>query len=195
MNREPENTTATADFERQALPHLDAVARFARWLAKDETTAEDLVQDTYLRALRGWSSFRAETDCKAWLITICRNAHYSQVRRGARVEAVDAPELEALAAAATYQSAVALGLDGVFNRFDLADAVGRELRELPESFREVVVLIDLQEVAYEQAANTLGIPIGTVRSRLFRGRRLLQERLLEHARDAGYAVDPAGNSD
>lgn len=179
---------AQAEFQALAISHIDSVARFARWLTKDDVEAEDLVQDTYLRALRAWQSFRAESDCKAWLITICRNTHYSHLRREGRVEAVDAPELEALAAVNTHERAQAGGLDGVFDQFDLTDAVRRELRELPESFREAVVLVDLQDMAYDEAAKVLQVPIGTVRSRLFRGRRLLQEGLLVHARDAGYAA-------
>lgn len=180
-----------AGFQVLALTHLEEVARFARWLTKDEADAEDLVQETYLKALRAWDSFQTGSDCKAWLITICRNTHYSLRRREGRVEAVEAPELEALAAVDVFRSAQAGGLDRAFTQFDLSDAVRRELRALPECFREAVVLVDIQDLAYDEAARILDVPVGTVRSRLYRGRRLLQERLLDHARDAGYASGSA----
>jgi len=191
MSEERVETRDQAEFQGLALSYLDDVARFARWLTKDGADADDLVQDTYLKALRAWQSFHAGSDCKAWLITICRNTHYSHVRREGRVETVEAPELEALSAVAVFQSAQAGGLDGAFGQFDLRDAVRRELRELPESFREAVVLVDIQDLSYDEAARILDIPVGTVRSRLYRGRRLLQERLLVHARDAGFSPDSA----
>lgn len=94
-------------------------------------------------------------------------------------------DLEALAAAALHASAKESGLGDVFDRFDLRDAIRREIEKLPLPTREVVVLVDIEGWSYEDTARALDIPIGTVRSRLFRGRRVLQERLLTHARDAG----------
>jgi RNA polymerase sigma-70 factor (ECF subfamily) len=197
MSEAREETRDEIEFQRLALSYLDDVARFARWLTKDETEAEDLVQDTYLKALRAWKSFHADSasDCKAWLITICRNTHYSHRRREGRVETVEAPELEALAAVGVFHAAQAGGLDGAFGQFDLRDAVHRELRDLPLSFREAVVLVDIQDLSYHEAARILDIPVGTVRSRLFRGRRLLQERLLVHARDAGFSPGSARDAE
>lgn len=175
-----------ATFERITLPHLDDLARFAAWVAGDPDLAADLVQETYLKALRSWHQFTPGSDVRAWLMTICRNTHRSGQRRAWRNEAVDAPELEALASAEVFRSAVAAGLDATFGSFDLKDAVQRELRALPGSFREAVALVDLEGFSYEEAARVMAVPVGTVRSRLFRGRRLLQERLLIHARDAGF---------
>ncbi len=175
-----------ADFERVALPYLDDVARVAGWLTNDEAEAADLVQDTYLNALRGWRSFRLGTDCRAWLLTICRNHFRSLRRRPDRVNHLDTPELETLASVEVFRTAVSTGMDAAFGKFDLRDAVQRELRALPEPFREAVALVDLEDLPYEEAAGILGVPVGTVRSRLYRGRRLLQERLLVHARDAGF---------
>jgi len=176
-----------ADFTREALAHLDAVAGFARSLAGSGANADDLVQETYLRAFRNWSSFQPGTSCRAWLFTICRNAHYTTHQREGRVEAVSDPDLEALAAAALHASAREAGLSDVFDRFDVLDAVRREVDALPLHTREVVALVDMEDWSYEDTARALNIPIGTVRSRLFRGRRVLQERLLAYARDAGLA--------
>lgn len=193
MSEPSEESGNLAEFQRLALPHLEEVARFARWLAKEDAEAADLVQDTYLKALRAWPSFQIGSDCKGWLITICRNTFFSLRRRDGRVETVEAPELEALASVEVFQSALAAGLDGAFGQFDLRDAVRRELRGLPESYREVVVLVDLEDHSYDEAARIMDLPVGTVRSRLYRGRRLLQERLLIYARDAGYSVGPPRN--
>jgi DNA-directed RNA polymerase specialized sigma24 family protein len=95
------------------------------------------------------------------------------------------PELEALAAAAVHDSALQGGYGDLFTRFDLTDAIDRAIDALPDAFREVVLLVDVNDQSYETAAATLDTPIGTVRSRLFRARRLLQEALISHAHDAG----------
>ncbi len=174
-------------FRDDALPHLDAIARYALSLTRDESDADDLTQETLLRAFRAWSQFVPGTECRAWLFTICRNTYLRSSARGQRVAACDDPELEALGAAAVHASAQQDGLDDVFARADMLAAVRSAVDELPEAFRDVVVLVDLQEQSYYEAARVLNVPIGTVRSRLFRGRRLLQERLIEHARDVGLA--------
>jgi RNA polymerase sigma-70 factor (ECF subfamily) len=174
-------------FRDDALPHLDAVARYALSLTRDESDADDLTQETVLRAFRAWSQFVPGTECRAWLFTICRNAYLRSSARERRVAACDDPELEALGAAAVHVSAQEEGLDDIFARAEMFAAVRNAVDELPEPFRDVVVLVDLQEQSYYEAARVLNVPIGTVRSRLFRGRRLLQERLIEHARDVGLA--------
>ncbi|MBK7595304.1 MAG: sigma-70 family RNA polymerase sigma factor [Gemmatimonadetes bacterium] len=171
-------------FEEVAIPWLDDVFRYSRYLAKDPTDAEDLVQETFLRALRGWHTFAAGTDCRRWLFTICRNSFIQRVQ-SKRPVAYDTPELEALAAAAVADGVVSSGMGHVFGQVDLADAIQEALLELSEDFREAVVLVDLKGMSYQDAAQILDVPVGTVRSRLFRGRRLLQERLLAHAEDAG----------
>jgi len=107
-------------------------------------------------------------------------------RRDERQIACDDPELEALAAAAVHASVQQGGYADLFTRFDLSEAIDRAIAELPDAFRDVVLLIDVNDQSYETAAAALGVPIGTVRSRLFRARRLLQETLINHARDAGF---------
>ena len=186
MDEERPPIAGQPDFAEIALPWLDDVARFAHHLTRDPADADDLVQETYLRALRGWHTFTQGTDCRRWLFTICRNA-FIQALRSQKPVAYDAPELEALAAAAVHAGAVESGLGDLFSRIDLREAIDRGLGELPDSFREAVILVDLEGLAYDEAAVVLGIPVGTVRSRLFRGRRLLQQRLLSHAQDAGLA--------
>jgi RNA polymerase sigma-70 factor (ECF subfamily) len=182
-----------ARFEREALPCMDDVYRFARWLSHDEADADDLVQETYLRAYRSWHTFEAGTDCRRWLFAICRNVYLrSRERESRRVDvAGDEAQLETIATVREHAELLASGSDDILSRIDLRPAIRRALAALPETFRTAVVLVDLHGQSYDEAAMTLGVPIGTVRSRLFRGRRLLQHSLITYARDAGYAApDP-----
>lgn len=178
------------DFERLTLPFLGDLSRFARSLTRDASRADDLVQETYLLALRGWHTFRTDADPKRWLFTICHHAFLRSARRDAiYVEAPDDdPELESLATAQAHGAAQRAGVVDVLERMDLGPAIERALASLPAHFRGCVVLVDVEGQSYEEAAAVLGIPVGTVRSRLFRARRLLQDLLLEFARDAGFRV-------
>jgi RNA polymerase sigma-70 factor (ECF subfamily) len=182
-----------AAFERDVLACLPDVARFARALTRDEADAEDLVQETFLQAYRGWHTFHPGADARRWLFTICRHAHHRRWARASRraevAEGGDA-ELETLAAVRGHAAAQAAGEDGLFDRLDVGPAIARAVATLPARFRAAVELVDVQGQSYEDAAAVEGVPIGTIRSRLFRARRLLQEQLLAHARDAGLAPDP-----
>ena len=184
------------EFERLTLPHLGDVARFARSLTRDATRADDLVQETYLQALRGWHTFRVGSDPKRWLFAVCHHAFLSTARREAiYVEAPDDdPELESFETAHAHYVASRSGLVEALDRLDLRSAIARAFDRLPPHFRGCVVLVDVEGQTYEEAAAVLGVAVGTVRSRLFRGRRLLQDLLFDHARDAGLVVQrtPAG---
>ncbi|GAC1453692.1 MAG: RNA polymerase sigma factor SigR [Gemmatimonadaceae bacterium] len=175
-------------FQTEALRWLPDVARFALSLAHSEADADDLVQETFLRAYRSWDQYISGTECRAWLFTICRNLFRRLRQRENRQVLCDDPELEALAAAAVHASAQHSGYSDLFARIDLSDAIDHALADLPDGFRDVVLLVDVLDQSYETASQALGVPIGTVRSRLFRGRRLLQEALIDYARDAGLAV-------
>jgi RNA polymerase sigma-70 factor (ECF subfamily) len=126
------------------------------------------------------------TNCRAWLFTICRNAFLKGEARRERERTVEDAELEALGAAAVHASVQGMDPIGdVFERADIQAAVGDALAKLPEEYRTVVTLVDIEDQSYAAAAEILGVPVGTVRSRLFRGRRLLQQDLLDYAQDAG----------
>lgn len=183
------DTDTRSDFEREALPWLGDVARFARSLTRDAAAADDLTQETYLQAMRGWHTFQPGTNCRSWLFTICRRAWIRMARRAGREEVCDAPEIEARAAERVFMSAAEAGVM-TFDDEDLRSALDRALAELTEPLRAAVLLVDLHEHSYEAAAQVLEIPVGTVRSRLFRGRRLLQEQLVAVARERGLAAMP-----
>jgi RNA polymerase sigma-70 factor (ECF subfamily) len=181
---------STQSFEAQMLPYLGDIARFARSLTRDATRAGDLVQDTYLQALRGWHTFHEGADPRRWLFAVCHHAYLRSARREARyVEAPDTdPELESLATATAHWQAQQSGVARLAEQMDLGPALEQALSSIPAHFRGAIVLVDVEEQTYEEAALVLGVPVGTVRSRLFRGRRLLQDLLFEYARDAGFAA-------
>jgi RNA polymerase sigma-70 factor (ECF subfamily) len=172
-------------FELEALRWFPDVTRYALSLARNEADADDLVQETFLRAYDAWDTYKPGTECRGWLFRICRNAFLRVRKREERHVPTEDAELEALAAAAVHASAKQEGYGTLFADVDLSDAIDQAVGELPEAFREVVLLVDVNDQSYEDAAVTLGVPIGTVRSRLFRARRLLQESLIAYARDAG----------
>ena len=164
---------------------LPDIARFALSLTLDEADADDLVQDTFLIAYERWNQYVPGTACRAWLFTICRHNFYRVSERAQRMVAADAPELEALAAAAIHAGAQSSGLEESFEHREVLQAVEAAIADLPPPFRDVALLVDVHDHSYDSASAVLGVPVGTVRSRLFRARRLLQEKLLAHARDAG----------
>jgi RNA polymerase sigma-70 factor (ECF subfamily) len=170
-------------FEEEALELADQVYRVARRLVRSREEAEDLVQETYARAFRSWQSYTPGTNLRAWLLRILTNLNIDRGRRQQR-----APELTPLeegdyflankmAEAAGEQ---ALDQERVVERLS-QNAVVDALSALPHDFRDVVVLVDIGEFSYADAAQILDIPIGTVMSRLHRGRRLLKQSLAEEA--------------
>ena len=185
-------TTRDAEFEREALPWLDDVYRFALSLTRDEADADDVVQETYLRAYRSWHTFIPGTECRRWLFTICRNVFLRSRERQRPTVDLEDGEQDALAAGSVYAAARERGYDDLFATLDLAPALRDALDELAEPFRSAVILVDVEDMTYETAAQVMGVPIGTVRSRLFRGRRLLQEKLLTVAEDLGFATASVG---
>ncbi len=179
-------------FETEALTHLNALYRTALRMTRSEADAEDLVQETYIRAFRFREQFTMGTNMKAWLFRILTNTFINSYRRKAaqpdttELDDVDEFSLyrrmtESRAASASPDPEAEL-LSNTVDR-EVTDA----LEELPEKFR-TVVLLDVEGFAYKEIAEVLDIPIGTVMSRLHRGRKFLQKRLLEHAREHGIAA-------
>jgi len=188
--RGDEPASSKEGFVEEALPWLDAVYRFAlRLVEGDEDAAEDLVQETFLRAHRFWDRFERGTNAKSWLFTICRNTHlhHAELVRNVRERpAADLdPRVEALASA----SAFGVGPpdpERTFFEGLIDDEVIAAIDNLPEEFKEVFVLSDLGDLTYAEIAEVVDIPVGTVKSRLFRARKMLQERLRDFAVRSGY---------
>lgn len=183
---QPPSVPTVELFERDALVFLPNVARYARLLTRDSADADDLTQETFLRAYEAWGSFRPGSDCRKWLFTICRNLYLRNRQRSQRFVAVDDADGELKATRQMYFHAREQGCKDLFDRIDLGPALQKGLDSLLPEYREVVVLIDIEDCSYAAAAAALGVPIGTVRSRLFRARRLLQQSLMEYAEDLGF---------
>ncbi len=166
------------EFEDQALVHLDRVFHLALRLTRNRTEAEDLAQETYVRAFTHFDQFDPGTNCRAWLFAILRNAFINGLKRqGREVPGLDEGELERLESGmadgpATLESPEAELLKRVVGT-ELVAALDR----LPVIFREAVVLADVEECSYREIARICGVPMGTVMSRLSRGRRLLRRAL------------------
>jgi len=173
------------EFEREALAHLDALFGLAmRLTGGDEPAAEDLVQESVLKAWRSWDRFEAGTNSRAWLMTILRNTFINEYRRQkSRPTPVDFEEVaERPASSALYEA----DPQGRLFRGVIDDEVVRAIDQLPEEFRVVIVLSDIEGLSYQEVAELAGVPVGTVKSRLFRARRRLQDRLHEYALRMGY---------
>jgi len=180
-----------ASFQREALPHMDAVYRFALRLSASPDQAQDLVQDTFLRAYRSWDQYTPGTQCKSWLFTICRNLYLRQRERGQRHD-------EIVTANAPVGQASEGGVNPLWSAVEGSDPEGEffgsivdaevltAIDALPEEYRTAVVLSDVEGMSYDEIAAMLDVPVGTVKSRLFRGRRRLQKVLYDYAVEMGY---------
>ena len=172
-----------ARFEEEALALADQVYRVARRLVRSREEAEDLVQETYARAFRSWRSYTPGTNMRAWLLRILTNLNVDRGRRIQRTPQTQALEETDYYLANKMASAAgeeALEQDVVVERLS-QDSVVNALADISPQFREVVVLVDIGDFTYADAAQILDIPIGTVMSRLHRGRRALKQRLAEEA--------------
>src|SRR6266496_3240698 len=181
--RQPDRTRA--EFESLAMEHLYPRYSAALRLTKNERDAEDLVQDTFLRAYRFFDKFERGTNIKAWLFKILTNTFINRYRRTVKERSiVEGSEREAVHERFISREASDYAANPEQFFFDrlLSDDVLRAVDSLPIDFRMVVILADLQEFSYKEIAEILDVPVGTVMSRLYRGRRLLQKAL------AGYAV-------
>lgn len=182
-----------ASFEALLLPLLDRAYSTALRLTRNPADAEDLVQEAVLLACRGFGSFQAGTNFKAWFLRILTNCFYSKYRRrkreGTAVELEDTPELYLYCQTAAAGIHAQLGdpAAAFMDRCD-ADLVAQALEALPEEYRVVCTLYFVQDLAYQDIAAALEVPIGTVRSRLHRGRRLLQKALWTIAQDRGITA-------
>ncbi|HET7599209.1 MAG TPA: sigma-70 family RNA polymerase sigma factor [Gemmatimonadales bacterium] len=177
-------SAAPQTFEAEVLPQLDSLYRLALRLTTDPMRAEDLVQDTVLKAFRAWHRFQPGTSVRSWLFTILRNTFINDYRRRQR-EPI-AMDIEAAEPLAAFRPAADEDPEGAY--FDqIVDAkVLEAIDALPDDFREVLVLSDVEHMSYAEIAEVLGLPIGTVKSRLFRARRQLQRTLYDYAVEMGY---------
>ena len=183
---------AQESFHVEALPCFAAVLRFALRLSRgNEAEAEDIVQETFLRAYRRWETYTPGTNCLSWLFTICRNVYNRRNEGKARaleqLECDSGFDVRQHSEATSWSSHdVEMRILDSFLEKNVVHAIGN----LPTEFREAVVMCDLQGLSYNEISDLLGVPGGTVKSRIHRGRRLLYSSLYTYAADLGY-VSPA----
>lgn len=164
-----------AEFEAEALPHLSALFRLAMWLVRDQAEAEDLVQDTFTQALESFHRYEKGTNCRAWLIRVLFHINSNRRRAKARLQLVS--ETERIAETVAFDPPTPQGVT--------EEEVLGALRGLPPQFGEVVLLADVEDMAYKEIAAALDVPIGTVMSRLHRGRKLMRAALASYANSRG----------
>ena len=182
----------TREFEEVALVHLDALHRCALRLTRNRAEAEDVVQEACLRAFRSFHRFEAGTNCRAWLFTILRNVFLNRLRRSGVESATDDVTVWESGDSVTAPGPVGGSPEEEFLLTVLHGDVDRALRALPIPYREAVMLADLEGVSYKEISEVLGCPIGTVMSRLFRGRGLLRQSLAHLGREHGYVRESEG---
>jgi RNA polymerase sigma-70 factor, ECF subfamily len=170
LNRVPSggDSKSWSAFEREVLPHADRLFRLAMWFERNRTDAEDVVQETMMRALRSFHRYQPGTNCRAWLVTILQRVVSNRRRTKGRSIVVSDPD-DRLAHTLPFVPPVPQQLTD--------EALLASLRRLPLALQEVIVLCDVEELSYKEAAETLSIPIGTVMSRLHRGRAQLRAQL------------------
>jgi len=180
------------EFERALLAHGSNLLAVATRLARNRAEAEDLVQDTLVKALRAKDQYETGTNLKAWLLKILKNTFINRYRRtGLERNTIDGPDADPLADGWIGASTLRAMRDpeGQALRPILEREINAALDAIPEEFRLIVLYADVEELSYKEIADAVGCPIGTVMSRLHRGRRLLKTRLVEQARTLGLASD------
>lgn len=187
-----------SEFQRAALEHLDALYGTALRLTRHASEAEDLVQDTLVRAYRFQHHFEPGTNLKAWLLRILTNTFINHYRRSARERKVLEHEEGSPVGDGVMSRTAMRGLldaNTVAQEGLLREEIAAALDELPEDYRVMILLADIEELSYKEIAEAVGVPIGTVMSRLHRARKLMQKRLIQQAVQMGIVRDVASDDE
>jgi len=178
------------EFNDEIIPHLDSLYNFGLRLTADPSDAEDLVQDTIVKAFRFFDSYEKGTNAKAWLFRILKNSFINNYRKNLKKpQEVDYDEVSSFYENIRAERTDTSDLEHLIFRDLMDDNFTKALSKLPEDFRTVVLLCDVDGFTYEEISNMLDVPIGTIRSRLHRGRNLLKTELYEYAKTHGYTDD------
>lgn len=179
-------------FEEEALPHLNALYNYARSISRSKEDAEDLVQDTFMRAYRFFHQYEPGTNCKAWLFTILRNLYNTNYKKYKKTpDQVHYDNIETIYKSIRDEDLNSVIKDPESKFFDeiLPDEIKDAIEELPVEFRSTILLTDIEDFSYKETAEILDIPIGTVMSRLHRARNMLKEKLVNYAKEKGVIPD------
>ncbi len=175
------------EFEREAIPHMDALYNFALRMTGDSDAANDLVQDTFLKAFRFFDKFEKGTNCKAWLFRIMKNTYINNYRKKTKEpDKVDYEDVENFYENAKPSSTDSAHLEKEIYDNLLDDEISSAIASLPDDFKTVIILSDIEGFTYDEIADFVDCPVGTVRSRLHRARKMLFAKLYKYASDKGY---------
>jgi RNA polymerase sigma-70 factor (ECF subfamily) len=178
------------EFQQEAVAHINSLYNYALHLTMNPDDAEDLVQETYLKAYKFFDSFERGTNCKAWLFKILKNNYINKFRKNSREPGkVDYDLIKDFYHTIKDVQSDTTEAESDFFHSLLHDEVYQALQVLPDEFREVIQLCDIEGFTYEEIANMVESPIGTVRSRLYRGRKLLRAKLEDYAKKHGYNTE------
>lgn len=185
-----------AEFEQEAMPHMDALYNFALRMTGDPEDADDLVQETYLKAFKFFDKFEKGTNCKAWMFRILKNSFINDYRKTSKEpDKVDYDDIQNF-----YETIKSSDVktqhvqEDVFSQL-LDDDISKAITNLPEDFRTVIILSDIEGFTYEEIADFVDCPVGTVRSRLHRARKMLYASLYDYAKDKGYLENVKNSKD
>jgi RNA polymerase sigma factor (sigma-70 family) len=185
-----EKAEIDAFFESEMMVHIRPLYHFAFRLTNDEDDANDLVQDTFLKAYRFIKSFERGSNAKAWLFRILKNSFINNYRKNSKEPAqIDYEEAENFLNTGISSWSESIDLRDKLFRGLVGDEITNALNLLPVDFKTVIILCDIEEFSYEEIAKITDIPVGTVRSRLHRARKLLKDQLAEYARKMGYSTE------
>lgn len=181
-----------ADFEIEAMPHMPLLRNYAMKMTGNELEADDLLQETYLRAFRFFNKFEKGTNCKAWLFRIMKNLFINNYRKNQKTPGkVDYDEIENFYEIIKSDRIDSSDMQEKIYANLLDDEVTHAINTLQDDFKTVIILCDIEGLSYEEIAEFVQCPVGTVRSRLHRGRKLLQHKLKKYAERKGYDVEAA----
>ncbi len=176
-----------AEFEKEAIPHMDALYNFALRMTGDSDEADDLVQETYLKAFRFFDKFERGTNCKAWLFRIMKNTFINSYRKSSKEpDKIDYEDVENFYENIKPSSVDSAHLEKEMYDNLLDDELSNAIASLPEDFRTVIILCDIEGFTYDEIADFVDVPVGTIRSRLHRARKMLFAKLYNYAADKGY---------
>jgi len=181
-----EEETLWKNFEIEAMPHMPDLFRVAMFLKRNRDFAEELVQETMMQGLKSFHRYKLGTNCKAWLTTIMYNTHYKQIRKITKLKLVEDTE-EIIAQTVPFEPSIPQQVTD--------EDVLHAIDSVPDTFREIVVMCDVEGFSYKEIAAIMDIPMGTVMSRLHRGRKILRGELAVYARNYGLDVDGEKNNE
>jgi RNA polymerase sigma-70 factor, ECF subfamily len=182
--------TSQSDFEREVMPHLQALYGVALRMTKSEGDAEDLVQDAILRAYRFWDGFEAGSNCRAWLMRILTNVFRNRYREKTREQEILGEAEVSSANVGQFVGAAPRDAESALFGRMLSRDVEKALETLPPEFRLPVILADLEDLSYKEIADIMECPAGTVMSRLYRGRKMLQKELSDYTETQDTETQP-----